>query len=862
MIERFETTRLFVGRDAELGRLAVALTKVSFAQVVGLAGVGKSALVAQFASAWSGPALPRRVSVGQRGAELVDELRRALSRPMLQLVSDDERVADLSRLLDREGTLLVIEEADRLDGEGKALLADLIGQLARGRIVATARTQVFPLGEGPERLQLVLEGLERDAAAELWAQLDVLYGVRDGFEEAWRKSRGNPFYLRRVHAGDGGADPLLSDTIASLVHDDRAIALALAVSDMPLSPDVVARVLPDDRGEQALDRLLDCLVAERIGSDQVTLHDLIRSAMLQAASAAELQQAHHQLAAALQGAALDPVVEVRERFRHLVASGQVATARALVLGRASELVRLGGSGELIRCLDLLMADTADVDIRLARARVLGRMLDFRRAFEDLSHMNANRQTATDRVRTSLAHVAMLTARLDVAEKISRAALADPALDQTLRIRHAAIWLFTRTYQGHGEAARVAVTDLTRQIEEPTARGMLMYLQAFSYWIEERDVEAEEAMRRAWVFLAGEQSMRARVLGAMFWVTLLARVGKLEEANREFATVEAAFEHFEDPLIETLMSALRSTLLATRGEFAAALAEITLTARRWSHGGHTLGLYWARRQRGELLLRIGCVREGHELLDEVARDAASAGVQLIAQQCERARRADPRRAVLDDRPRPTRPGEIRRDRVLAVLRAIASGEREVAQARMGLLEEDATLDALERALLELARATLARIDGRGDAPAMLTHAVQLAARAGADPELVVELDRYLRDAGARSHRAQAVVIDRKTHEIRVAGAVVALGSRPTLRRLLYALLVEAGRTFDKASLAVALWSSKYRPERHDSALWVNVKRLRDLLDGTGLSIVTDTLGYRILVLDGYQLVIANDHEPVG
>jgi len=843
---------LFVGREVELARLATALPKVGFALLVGLPGVGKSALVARFAESWGGPVLRHRVLASQTGAELLDELRRALAQRTHNLVSDSERVADLARLLDVGGTLLVLDDADRLDGIGRALLADVIGRLARGKIVATARTHVFPVGEGEERLQLVLDGLGRSAASELWTQLDLLYGARDQFEEAWLKSRGNPFYLRRAHVGDRGADPLLTDTVAQLVGDDRALAIALAATDLPLTPEAIAELMPDGRGEAALGRLIGCLVAERVAGRQVAIHDLIRSAMLRAASPDELQQAHRRLAGALGSAALDPVVEVRERFRHLIASGQRAAGRALVLGRAAELIRIGGSGELIRCLDVLMAED-DVEIRLARARVLARMLDFRRAFEDLSHLNAKRETASARVRTSLAHLAMLTARLELAERLSRAALADPTLDPALTIRYAAIWLFTRTYQGHGVEARTRIAELTRQVSDPRGRGYLAFMTAFSLWLEERDAEAEEAMRTAWVFLERDQSVRARVLAPTFWVAVLARAGKTEEARHALAAAEAALEHFDDPLMEVSLGALRATLFASQGDHAAAHAEMALAERRFSHGGHVLGVHWARVHRGELLLRLGRIHEGHQLLDDAAREAASAGMELIVRQAERSRRADPRRGALEDRVRPTRSGDIRRYRVLAVLRAIAAEELAVGRGHLVALIGDATLDPLERALVELARAAIARLDLDPEAGARLTGAVELAGRAGADPELIVELDRWLGDARSRARTTQSIVIDRKSHEIRVGSEVVALASRPSLRRLLYALLAEPGRSIDKASLAAALWSNKYRPERHDGPLWVNVKRLRDLLRGTGLRVVTEPTGYSVVIEDGYQLV---------
>jgi len=857
MREAIGTAGLFIGREVELVRLASAFHKVTFALLVGLPGVGKTALVARFAESWGGPVLRRRVLASQAAADLLDELGRGAASRHSGPPSDDERVAELARQLDRDGALLVLEDVDRLDGAGRALLVDLVARVARARIIATARSHVFPIGTGPERLQLVLEGLDRGAAAELWSELDLLYGPCDGFEDAWSRSCGNPCCLRRAHAGDRGADRLVADTVAGLVGDDRALAIALAIAELPVVAAAIAKLLPSGGGDAALDRLLGGLVAERVGRDQVAIHGLLRSAICAAATPAELHDGHRQLAAALLGAGPDPAIEVRARVRHLLASGQGASARGLVLGRAADLVRSGASGELLRCLDAVMSDD-DVEVRTARARCLVRMLDLRRAFEDLSQLHAQRVAGSDRVLASLAHVAMLTARFDLADRISRAALAGAALDPALRIRHAAVWLFTRTYQGHGETARAWLAEILHGIDDPKGRGLLAFIAAFSFWLEDRDGEAEDAMRTAWVFLEHDASLRGHVLGRMFWVTVLARAGKTEEALRALAVAEATIASFDDPLLEVSLIALRATLFECQGDFAAALSDLAAAERRWSHGGHAMGVHWARRRRGELMLRIGRVRDGHLVLDEGAREAASAGADLIVRQIERARRADPRRGVREPRARPTRPGEIRRDRVLTVLRAIAAGELAVARGHLAALTGDATLDPLELALVELAGAAIARGDDDRRADAMLVHAAELAGRAGADPELLVELDRWLRDAKSHAGAVQPIVIDRKDHEIRVAGAVVTLGSRPTLRRLLYALLDEPGRSTSKAKLAVALWPSKYRPDRHDSALWVNLKRLRDLLHGTGLRVVTDPAGYAAVVEAGYQLVLADEH----
>lgn len=830
----------FVGRSLVLARFDAALPAVPFALVIGIAGVGKTALVARFAGAWPGDVIVRSVNRARPGAELFAELGRALAHEA-DGVDDLDRLA---RALDRRATLLVIEDADRLDGVGRALLTDLVSRISVARVIATARSHLYAPGEGPERLQIVLDGLEHSAAAELWATLDLLYGVRDGFEAAWPRSHGNPAYLRRAHAGDRDVELVLADTWASLPEDDRAVALALCVAERAVAPQVVARLLPDGRGERACARLAEGLLIEASG-DELALHALLRAAVRAAASPADLSDAHRRLAEALADAGIDPIVEVRERVRHLLASGQRGAARALVLGRARELVRLGGSGELLSCLDALQPGwrehdaVDDPELGHLRARVLTRMLEIRRAYDALAQLSA--PVASKAVRASFAQLALVTGRLEVAERVTRTALAHNHAEPALTIRNAVTWLLARTCQGHGEAARAWSSDLA--LDDPRGRGTIALACAVSCGLEQRGAEAEVHLRLA----AASCEPALRAVAEAF---VLALAGKLDAAQ---ATVVAGEPRREDPLIAVMRCAVRGVLHASRGAHAAALEAMDAAHRRFAEAGHAIAALWTQLQRGKLLLALGRAREGHAVLDDVAGQALAVDAQLIARQSEDARLADPRRAVREDRrPLPTCPGERRRDRVIAALRALADHRLALARGHLVRLTNPDGLDALEHALVTLATATLARMTGDAHAPALLDQAIELAARAGADPELVVELDAWLRERGAGT--TTSVEIDRTRHAVQIAGQpVVALASRPALRRLLYALADASGASVDKARLAMAIWPGKYRPARHDSALWVNLKRLRDLLSGTGLRIVTEPTGYSIVAETGFRLV---------
>lgn len=856
LVDSSVASPVFVGREEELGRAARGLRDVGLVTIMGLAGVGKSAVAQRIAATWQGPTSRHHVQAGQPVAEFLDDLRRTWAGEAEQtpeLRSDGERIADVGRRLERSAAMAVLEDVDRLGDVAPDLLTALASSLLRARVVVTSRTRIHWVAR-PEHVEILLGGLDVGAARELWARLDDLYGPRAGFDGAWERTGGNPFYLRRAHEGDLDVDDPVGATVAALDADERRVALPLALVGMPLARDLATRLLPERAARAAIRGLIAKLVVETTWCGELVVHDLLGDGLRAVAGPDELAAAHRALADALEEAPLGLIAGTRLRVRHMAAAGQVRRARDLLLARARELVRSGGAGELLRGLDLVTSDD-DKEARLARARAMARMLDFDRAYDEVLALGADRPDADHKLRATFAHLALMTMRLDVAEQVSRAGLMSSSITPELRIRFANVYVLTATYKGDGPTARESLERHAAGFPTALMRGYAALVRAFSFWLEERDVEAERAMRAPWPLLRGSFAFRASVLAPIFRVSVLARAGKTGDAAAALGEAETALSRFDDPLMLVSLRALRATLLESQGDFAAARDEAAAVEDELARAGHRLGLLWIRLVRARVLISCGQVRSGRQLLDEVTREASAAGAGLIVRLAASAAQADPWAAVTSPSRRDSqRPGDQRRDRVIALLRALGAGHIQVARGYAAAIDRTA-IDPLERALVALADRALAA-DGPGQRDdRCLAGAFEQAARAGADPELLPAIEAWLRDRLAARARgpARLVVVDRHTDTVRTDSTLVDLARRPALRRLLYALLEAPGRPNDRSALARAIWSVDYRAA-HDGALWVNVKRLRALLAPTGLQVTWDAEGVRLRLEPGCELQV--------
>ena len=96
----------------------------------------------------------------------------------------------------------------------------------------------------------------------------------------------------------------------------------------------------------------------------------------------------------------------------------------------------------------------------------------------------------------------------------------------------------------------------------------------------------------------------------------------------------------------------------------------------------------------------------------------------------------------------------------------------------------------------------------------------------------------------------IVVDAVRHEVIAGAKTLALGKRPVMRKLLYALAARPGDVLSKDELTQAAWARPYDPIRHDNPLFVNLSRLRSLLKPVGLTVEADSDqgGYRLLSKD--------------
>jgi hypothetical protein len=133
-------------------------------------------------------------------------------------------------------------------------------------------------------------------------------------------------------------------------------------------------------------------------------------------------------------------------------------------------------------------------------------------------------------------------------------------------------------------------------------------------------------------------------------------------------------------------------------------------------------------------------------------------------------------------------------------------------------------------------TLLILRRRSEASALLDDTQRQATRLKI-PSVLALVQRSRRFA-----RPDALVLDARAHELRYGGGSISLERRPALRRLLYAL---AEHRSAKAALAERLYGRAYKPSTHDNALWMNVMRLRKLIEPAGLRIEASDGDYRLV-----------------
>jgi tetratricopeptide (TPR) repeat protein len=869
---------VFVGRDREVARLKDGLSRISAGLVYGVAGVGKSALVHVVASEWGDRAVYSRVTSESAGV-LVDDARRQLARGAVpELMTDEERIADLVERLESEPAMWVVDDLHALDPkEASVLVCALSRSLREGRFIATSRHKLARRPGDPDRLELTLEGLDEGASRALWGALDELYGTSSGFDAARGQAAGNPFRLRHAHAGALDDDDPIAATLDTLSEDETEIAGALALSGRSLPTAVFDRLVGADKAKAALRRLVTRLVVEVDGSGAAWLHALFAESLAPRLASEERIALHTKLAELVPSFGLaDPIAEVRERARHLRGAGRYADAAQVFVDRVAALVRDGAAGEIVRGIEAIPAEHRSPAAELALARGYSRLLNLEQAYAILSSLEGRAPDPTGEIRLALATTALSAGRIEAGAQVIARALAEPALTETIRTELVMQRAWARYHAGACDDARREVmawaTDATRPIAAFFCVVTLMQQHHFG-------PDLAEAIDTARGLLPDKAPpYTAKVTVPMALAAALARLGRLEEAGELAEPAEAEAKGHEDVQTQVYVRRMRADLILARGGRLEALELFRATAdayrRAGSRLGHLLGLVSTAR----LLMELGRRREATRLVDEAEAGARKLGLGAVLLCAAGARAADPlvrleeARGSVDDAQSSALhglAGDHRSDAAriagVAALAAAAEGKRAAAERGLEALARviGGSGYGVERVFAAVTKATLARLDGRlaeGDKLAQDARSAAqndgvdddfvdlVAARVGEGRAVTASTRRALGSETAPS--GYEVVLDGRKHELRSGKKVVSLAKRPTLRKLLYAMAGRPNEALSKGELAAAIWPGRYDPLRHDGALWVNLRRLRQLLAPTRLVVELWGDGYRLVVPESF------------
>jgi tetratricopeptide (TPR) repeat protein len=848
---------VFVGRSAELDKLVGALGRVPLAVVYGVGGMGKSALCAAAAARVRGEGAPllQRTARGEALSALLDDLRRALAaKPVAEHVTEEQSLEDLCQRLDAAGAVLVVDDVHTLTEEERRLLViGLAGRLTRARALVSSRERV-PLGAGdPDRFELRLGGLDDDGARELWRNLDDLYGAVAGMDQAVERARGNPFLLRRAHAGGLHDEHPIEAAVAALAGDERRVSDALALAGVPLSLEALARALddgdpPDARARAAVRSLARKLVVDVDGAGRATLHDLFREALVADLAPAAAAALHGKLALAVERLGLPLPARVRESVRHLGAAGRFADAGALLVASGPELVRMGATSELLRGLESIPEAhrTSQMKLALARCRVRGHQL--LRARDELRQLDSAGAEPRHEVRYSLATVVYSTGDaiegLELLRQLLEVADLDPALRLQIVTQHA--WGLTSS--GRSEEGVALLDAEAKRAPDGTTRALLAFYRAGAHWAAEQLDDMAEALAQARALSPSDALPYASGSATrLLFAAMLARLGRTAEARAILDSDEAADS---DPHSQANERRMRALIHYELGERVAALALFREAAAVYWQARNVVTALVCDAWVARTLLLLGRRAEAQALLAATEAAARERGLLGAVHTCDRARRLDPMAPAAPEDARPTHGDAVRLGALAAVRRAAAGHDaaRLIAETRARAAGEGFGLD---RALAAVAEAFVQRRAGADDGE-LLARARGFAAEDGADQGLVDGVVAELSTPG-NAVAPLEVVLDGRSHELRVGERVIPLRRRAALRRLLYGFAHRPGAVLDKEQLARCLWNARYDPDRHDGAIWVNIRRLRQLLEGSGISVELDEEGYLLSVPRGFAFV---------
>lgn len=435
----------FFGRDGELRQLAGVLAAVrgaagpAGALVVGEAGIGKSALLDQFA-ARARELRPMRLS----GFEPARAIPLAAAADLCRTLSaTSPGAAALRTVLDRDSDeplhpfrlfeavrvaafamtplLLLFDDVQWSDDTSLALCHYLLraaaGEGAGLALVAAGRpgSQLPALGQSLREwapsayTEITLGPLDTEAGLELARviQPSLTAGEVRGVYDA---AGGSPFWIdalaRGREVGTAGARGLISLRLSSLAADPSECLVMMVVAARPVYRTDLAALLGWDaaRVGAAVRTLVDRALAVFTGPALRVVHDVVREATYALIPAGDLRRLHARVAQWLQDGAGDDLHLLMEALGHRGRVGTPPLDLALRIARAPNR-RLLGPGDLDLLAELadrsVPEDVAGLELQVEVATIAGELGQREASYERWVKLCDRLPTARGRARAAL-----------------------------------------------------------------------------------------------------------------------------------------------------------------------------------------------------------------------------------------------------------------------------------------------------------------------------------------------------------------------------------------------------------------------------------------------------------------------------
>ncbi|TLZ72526.1 MAG: ATP-binding protein [Methanobacteriota archaeon] len=380
----------FFGRAAERRILAnwLASGSAPVAVVIGVAGIGKTALVANLLAPEARPRYVRRVYAHDDAHGILSSLadflarqgRRRLKAAIVRPAYDPTEAIAILRE-DIAGTVVAFDDV-HVSAAADGLLRSLFERPVDAKVLVLSRTQPAfyerPDVVRDEVLEIRLEGLDEPAAAELLASRGTTM-EREDVDRVIAATHGHPLALELFAASglDAGAletDRYVLETVLEGLDDaSEAILRTFAILRRPTrSPEALGATVAQLRrlARRALLHHRD---------DGYQLHDLVKEFFLRRMTA-ESRQGAHAHAAAYWASRDDGLEEAYHRIEAGDADG--AAARLAEVGRGfAESAR---AGDLEACLLRVPRDVRLDEILAETQMFLGKFDDARRVLEGIA----------------------------------------------------------------------------------------------------------------------------------------------------------------------------------------------------------------------------------------------------------------------------------------------------------------------------------------------------------------------------------------------------------------------------------------------------------------------------------------------